>query len=86
MLSVLAERLTDSPVLFTQTDNPRAAEPADLAERFRACGGTKGEAAGDVASALRTAAEKALPDGLVVVCGSLYLVGAVKEHLAAAGG
>jgi len=85
MLGVLAERLTDAPVVFTQTDNPRAAEPADLAERFRACGGTKGEAAGDVASALRTAAEKALPDGLVAVCGSLYLVGAVKEHLAAAG-
>ena len=85
MLGVLAERWGDAPVIFTQTDNPRAAEPADLAERFRACGGTNGEAGGDVAGALRAATENASPDGLVVVCGSLYLVGAVKEHLAAAG-
>jgi len=86
MLGVLAERLPDSPVVFARTDNPRAADPADLAERFRACGGTAGEAAGDVSSALNVAAERATADGLIVVCGSLYLVGEVKEHLADAGG
>jgi len=82
MLDALANGLPDTPVVFTKTDNPRAADPADLAERFRACGGADGEAAGDVASALGAAADKATPDGLVVVCGSLYLVGEVKEHLA----
>ncbi len=86
MLGVLAERLPNSPVVFTRTDNPRATDPADLAKRFRACGGTAGEAAGDVSSALNVAAGKATADGLIVVCGSLYLVGEVKEHLADADG
>ena len=85
MLGVLAERVPEAPIVFTQTDNPRAAEPADLAERFRARGGTGGQAAGGVAGALDAAAKKAAPDGLVVVCGSLYLVGEVKARLAAAG-
>lgn len=86
MLGALADRMPDAPVVFTQTGNPRAADPADLARRFRACGGTNGEAAGDVANALGAAAAKATHDGLVAVCGSLYLVGEVMEHLAGADG
>lgn len=83
MLGVLAGRMAGSPMVFTRTNNPRAADPADLAERFRARGGGVAETAADVPAALQTAANLAAPDGLVVVCGSLYLVGEVQVLLAA---
>ena len=80
MLTVLAG--LGAPLVFTRTDNPRAASPADLRERFERLGGEEAEAIPDVRAALRTAGEKAGPDGLVLVCGSLYLVGEVKGLLA----
>jgi len=80
MLGVLAGR--GAPLVFTRTDNPRAASPADLRERFERLSGEEAEAIPDVRAAIRTAGEKAGPDGLVLVCGSLYLVGEVKGLLA----
>jgi dihydrofolate synthase/folylpolyglutamate synthase len=78
MLAVLAEMGVGVPVVFTRTDNPRAADPVDLAARFAGRGGRDAETAPDTAAALDAARRKAPADGLVVVCGSLYLVGEVK--------
>ncbi|MBL7141475.1 MAG: bifunctional folylpolyglutamate synthase/dihydrofolate synthase [Planctomycetes bacterium] len=78
MLAVLADQLPDAPVFFTRTNNPRAADPADLAARYRALAGREAVLVPDVAEAVRRAADAAGSAGLVVVCGSLYLVGEVK--------
>ena len=78
MLAVLAEKGGGAPVVFTKMQNPRAADPADLAARFAACGGRGAETALDTEAALAAARKKAPQGGLVVVCGSLYLVGEVK--------
>ena len=80
MLAVLAERMRGSPIVFTRTDNPRAADPADLASRFAAIGGQEAEMVADVPTALRRAATLAAPGGLIVACGSLYLVGEIKTR------
>jgi dihydrofolate synthase/folylpolyglutamate synthase len=80
MLAVLAERMPGTPVVLTRTDNPRAADPADLASRFAALGGQAAEMTADVPAALRRAAELASPDALIVACGSLYLVGEIKSR------
>jgi len=81
MLAALADGLPDTPVVVTRTDNPRAADPADLAARFRARTGREAAAVPDVAEAVRRAADAAGPHGLVAVCGSLYLVGEVKTEI-----
>jgi dihydrofolate synthase/folylpolyglutamate synthase len=85
MLAVLAERMAGRPVVFTRTSNPRASEPGDLVAAFRGAGGGEAAAADDLAQALRLAAAAAGQDGLVVVCGSLYLVGEAKEYFGAGG-
>ena len=81
MLAVLAQKGGGAPVVFTRTNNPRAADPVDLAARFSGRGGRGAETAPDTASALAAARKKAPLGGLVVVCGSLYLVGEVKTDL-----
>jgi dihydrofolate synthase/folylpolyglutamate synthase len=80
MLAVLASSEAVAGAVFTRTPNPRAADPADLAARYDTLGGAGGEAAGDVPSALACAKDRAGPAGLVLVCGSLYLVGEVREQ------
>ena len=55
-------------------DGPRAAEAADLAERV----GSNAVPADSIGRAYRLACEAAGRDGLVCVCGSLYLVGTFK--------
>jgi len=82
MLAVLAQKGGGAPVVFTRTDNPRAAAPADLATWFAACGGRGDETAPDTQAALAAARRRTPEGGLVVVCGSLYLVGEAKESLA----
>ena len=79
MLAVLAQKGGGAPAVFTRTDNPRAAAPADLAARFAACGGRGAETAPDTVAAIEAARRLAPLDGLVVVCGSLYLVGEAKK-------
>jgi len=83
MLQVLAASDRVAGTVFTRTENPRACDPADLEARLRRLG-RDGRAAVPVAEALRAAADMAGADGLVVVCGSLYLVGEVKRLLAGA--
>ena len=73
-------RLNPRQVIFTAAaDTPRAARPQDLAATW---GG--GETLLPAAAAVGRAAELAGPEGLVLVCGSLYLVGEVRPGLVAA--
>jgi dihydrofolate synthase/folylpolyglutamate synthase len=70
--SMLAQlRATGAPVIFTAIDWHRAAAPADLAAQF----GAPAETAESSSDALDRACERATSSGIVLVCGSLYLVG-----------
>ncbi len=73
MLSLL--RATRAPVIFSHINWHRAAEPDDLAAQF----GSGAQTAQSVGEALALAREQAGRDGLVLVCGSLYLVGEAIE-------
>ena len=77
ILFPLAER-----VIATQVENPRAASPADI----RAAAGRVSvpiDDAPDVASALAQARSAAGSRGLVVVTGSIYIVGEAMRSLGA---
>jgi dihydrofolate synthase / folylpolyglutamate synthase len=82
MMAVLAEHFGGAPVIFTRTQSPRAADPAELASLYALAGGSAAQTTPDVPAALKVAGGLAGVDGLVVVCGSLYLVGEVKGRLA----
>jgi dihydrofolate synthase/folylpolyglutamate synthase len=69
MLALL--RSANAPVIFSRIGWHRAAPPADLAAQFDG----QSETAESTAEALGRAREKAGRDGIVFVCGSLYLVG-----------
>src|SRR5437879_2138813 len=71
MLALL--RGVHAPVIFSRIDWHRAAPPAVLAEQFQG----PSETAESSAEAVSRAREKMGHDGLVFVCGSLYLVGEV---------
>jgi dihydrofolate synthase/folylpolyglutamate synthase len=75
ILFPLAER-----VVATQPDNPRAATSAEIAE-LAASTGAEIISEPDVAIALERARAATPPNGLVVVTGSIYLVGAVMGML-----
>jgi folylpolyglutamate synthase/dihydropteroate synthase len=62
-----------APVIFSRIDWHRAAAPAVLAEQFQG----ESETAEFSAEAVSRARERAGRDGIVFVCGSLYLVGEV---------
>jgi len=64
-------RALNAPVIFSAIDWHRAAAPADLAAQFGAPAGT----AESSHEALDRARQRASPNGIVLVCGSLYLVG-----------
>jgi dihydrofolate synthase/folylpolyglutamate synthase len=87
MMRVLADRR--SRVIFTRTNNPRAAAPAELAAALARAGGTTLGTFDDPVAAVH-AARNLLPrpaagqadratQSLIIICGSLYLVGAVLE-------
>jgi dihydrofolate synthase/folylpolyglutamate synthase len=69
MLALL--RGMNTPVIFSRVGWHRAAAPASLAEQF----GGQSETAQSSAEAINRARERAGRDGIVFVCGSLYLVG-----------
>jgi dihydrofolate synthase/folylpolyglutamate synthase len=71
MLALL--RSVNAPVIFSRIDWHRAAPPTPLTEQFSG----QSETAESSAEALSRAREKAGRDGIVFVCGSLYLVGEV---------
>jgi dihydrofolate synthase / folylpolyglutamate synthase len=80
LASSLAElrKLAPAGVVFTAVESPRAATPERLAELW---GG--GEAVPSPELAVWRAIELAGLDGLVLICGSIYLAGAVRPMLVA---
>jgi dihydrofolate synthase/folylpolyglutamate synthase len=79
--AALAElrQLRPAEVIFTAAESPRAAAPEHLAELW---GG--GEVVVSPELAVWRAIELAGLEGILLVCGSLYLVGAVRPMLIAA--
>ena len=69
MLSLL--RSMNAPVIFSRIGWHRAAPPTSLAEQF----GGQSETAESSAEAINRGRDRAGRDGIVFVCGSLYLVG-----------
>ena len=71
-------------VVTVRPDSERAAG-ADVVAAVAAAMGLETVACGDVRAALVEAERRAHGDALLVVCGSLYLVGGVRKLLRAAG-
>jgi dihydrofolate synthase/folylpolyglutamate synthase len=69
-------------VILTHANNPRSASPAEIREAAaRVAAGMDIEEAEDVASAMERAREVAGSGGLVVVTGSIYIVGEAVRML-----
>lgn len=77
ILFPLAER-----VIATHADNPRSAAAADIREAASRTS-TQIEEAADVATALKLARTPARPDAVVVITGSIYIVGEAMRLLGA---
>ena len=75
ILFPIAER-----VIVTHADNPRSATPAEIRQAART-GGGEIEEAENVAAALEQASGLGRTDGLVVVTGSIYIVGEAMRTL-----
>src|SRR5579863_2220377 len=67
-------------VIATHPQNPRAASPEEIAQAASRTG-TEIEAVADVGAALEHARAEATADTVVVVTGSIYLVGEAMRHL-----
>jgi len=67
-------------VVATQADNPRSATPAEIGEAAMRTG-TEIEEVPDIAQALQRARILAGSDGVMVVTGSIYIVGEVMRQL-----
>ena len=78
MVEILAPHLKDA--IVTRVPSPRALEPQEAARMFSQMG-IFGMVVEDPAHALRTAKGIAGPDGVVLVTGSLYLVGDALARL-----
>ena len=77
ILFPLAER-----VIATRADNPRSAAPEEIREAASRTA-TQIEDAADVATALKLARTHARPDAVVVITGSIYIVGEAMRLLGA---
>ena len=77
ILFPLAER-----VIATRADNPRSAAPDEIREAASRTS-TQIEDAADVATALKLARTPARPDAVVVITGSIYIVGEAMRLLGA---
>jgi dihydrofolate synthase/folylpolyglutamate synthase len=77
ILFPLAER-----VIATRAENPRSAVPDEIREAASRTS-TQIEEAADVAAALKLARTSALPDTVVVITGSIYIVGEAMRLLGA---
>lgn len=75
-IGAMADRL-----ILTKPAGARAAEPAQLLACLPALSQKKAELVADVIQALKTAEEMAGPGDIIVVAGSLYLIGAVRTFL-----
>jgi dihydrofolate synthase/folylpolyglutamate synthase len=82
-VQLMAALRTLDPYATVFTEPATAAGHAIPAERLAATFGPGGEAVVPANAALERAAELAGPDGNVLVCGSLYLVGEILAHVKA---
>ncbi|HEY4185329.1 MAG TPA: folylpolyglutamate synthase/dihydrofolate synthase family protein [Polyangia bacterium] len=79
MLAILAPRF--DLVIFTRSASPRALGPSELAAAMPAGPGPRTDVADEPLRGLATAREAVGADGLVVVAGSIFLVGDVRAAL-----
>jgi dihydrofolate synthase/folylpolyglutamate synthase len=79
MVRILGE-ISDSLIL-TKAENIRSANPADLLSKNAATLANKLRIALTSSEALRWAIDSTPANGLIVVTGSLYLVGEVRRNL-----
>lgn len=68
-------------VIFTKSNNVRAADPKELAKRFMEISGKVCQVAGDVRAAMEVAKKGVGREDLICVTGSLYLVAEVRGML-----
>jgi len=68
-------------LILTRPDSERAALPRDLASVFEGTGRKNIEITDSIAEALKSVAAQATPDDLIVVAGSLYLIGEFRSLL-----
>jgi dihydrofolate synthase/folylpolyglutamate synthase len=83
--SVLSLLPRDAEYFFTCADVPRALSAEELAAKA-ADAGLTGSVHPDVNAALRSALDASGPDDLVLVCGSVFLVGEVDRGMVGNGG
>ena len=81
MLKNLAAATPDA-VVFTHSGNVRGREPAELADAWKTFSPRSAHVSSDAETGLQQARTLAGAQGLVLVTGSLYLVGAVKDAIA----
>ena len=79
MIAIIGD-ISDTLIL-TKAENIRSAEPEDLLIANKATLATTVVVASNSPDALRAAIDSTPPHGLIVVTGSLYLVGEVREKL-----
>ena len=65
--------------IFTTYYNPRESSPDDLLRMYEKFGGKQGSTEEHPEAALEDAVEQAGEDGLVLVTGSVYLAGLLRE-------
>lgn len=68
-------------IIGTHINNPRSADPTVIVDAATQLGRAS-LAAASVETALQIALQRTPPEGLICVCGSLYLIGEVKQWLA----
>ena len=83
--TMLSTLLRPGDVVVTVRPNSERAAGADVVAAVAAAMGLDTVACGDVETALVEAERRAHGDALLVACGSLYLVGGVRQLLRAAG-
>lgn len=66
-------------VIFTQSDSPRAADPADLAGRYEERSGKHAQVAANLTEAIRIANNAVTQGDIICITGSFYLVGEAKK-------
>jgi dihydrofolate synthase/folylpolyglutamate synthase len=81
MLQVLADAGVKA-VVFTHSGNARGREPRELADMWRSQTGRDAPCFASCKEGLKAATHMASANGVLLVTGSLYLVGAVKDALA----
>jgi len=80
MLSLLSHGA--DKVIFTRSTHPRAADPAELAARFKELTGRSEQFAPTLAAALEIAEKAVTRDDVICITGSFFLVADAKRHFA----